>query len=88
MNFFRPSSKLKQKKQIKGELKKAHDRPKTPYQRAINSNEISDKIKTKLKRQFDRLNPFKLQGEMEGKIKHFLNNPTPLIEEFKRAVNN
>ena len=54
MNFFKPSSKLKQKKQIKGKLKKVYDRPKTPYQRVINSNEISDKIKTKLEKQFDR----------------------------------
>ena len=68
--------------------KKVYDRPNTPYKRVINSNKISDKIKTKLKRQFDRLYPFKLQSEMEGKIKHFLNNTTPLIEEFKRAVNN
>ena len=88
MNFFKPSSKLKQKKQIKGKLKKVYDRSKTPYQRVISSNEISDKINTKLKKQFDRLNPFKLQIEMGGKIKHFLNNTTPLNEEIKRAVNN
>ena len=42
MNFFRPSSKLQKKIRINGKVKKVYDNPKTPYQRLLESDKISD----------------------------------------------
>jgi len=81
MNFFRPSSKLQKKVRVNGIIKKVYDIPKTPYQRLLESDKIPADEKEKLKSQFVRLNPFKLQSEMVAKIKHFINKTTSIFEE-------
>lgn len=88
MNFFRPSSKLIKKVRINGKVKKVYDNPKTPYQRLIKSDKISDIEKEKLKSQFVKLNPFKLQSEMVTKIKQFINKTTSIFEETKSTTFN
>lgn len=88
MNFFRPSSKLQKKVRINGKVKKVYDYPKTPYQRLLESDKISDAEKEKLKSQFDELNPFKLQSSMVTKIKQFINKTTSIFEESKSTTFN
>lgn len=88
MNFFRPSSKLIKKVRINGKVKKVYDNPKTPYQRLLESDKISDGEKEKLKSQFVKLNPFKLQSEMVTKIKQFINKTTSIFEETKSTTFN
>lgn len=88
MNFFRPSSKLQKKVRINGKIKKVYDNPKTPYQRLLESDKISDTEKEKLKSQFNKLNPFKLQKDMVIKIKQFINKTTSIFEETKSATFN
>ncbi|MFQ6678840.1 MAG: integrase, partial [Fidelibacterota bacterium] len=83
MNFFRPSSKLLEKVRINGKVKKVYDYPKTPFQRLLESDIISDAEKEKLKSQFAKLNPFKLQSSMVTKIKQFINKTTSIFEETK-----
>ncbi|MCH7733326.1 MAG: integrase, partial [Candidatus Marinimicrobia bacterium] len=83
MNFFRPSSKLQKKVRINGKVKKVYDNPKTPYQRLLESDKISYAEKEKLKSQFAKLNPFKLQSSMVTKIKQFINKTTSIFEETK-----
>ena len=88
MNFFRPSSKLQKKVRINGKVKKVYDYPKTPYQRLLESDKISDSEKEKLKSQFESLNPFKLQEAMVTKIKQFINKTTGIFEETKSTTFN
>ena len=67
-NFFLPSSKLLEKKRIVSKTIKRYDTPKTPYQRVMESTDISDEIKHSLKKQFEQLNPFELRNAMEKKL--------------------
>jgi hypothetical protein len=69
LNFFSPSMKLVEKKRIASKTVKRYDDPKTPYQRALESPDISQEIKNKLKSQMKGLNPFELRSAMEKKLK-------------------
>lgn len=67
-NFFMPSVKLQVKERIGSKIVKRHDSPKTPYQRILDSQFISDQTKQLLKEQFQKLNPFKLRKTIDQKI--------------------
>jgi hypothetical protein len=69
-NFFCPSVKLLEKKRIGSKTIKKHDIPKTPYQRLIESDYISCKVKEQLTKTFNSLNPFDLHKAIMLKIKH------------------
>ena len=67
-NFFMPSVKLLEKKRIASKTIKRYDTPKTPYQRVMESTDISKEVKLSLKKQFEQLNPFRLRKAMEIKL--------------------
>jgi hypothetical protein len=67
-NFFILSVKLLSKERIASKTIKRHDKPKTPYQRILESNHIPKKTKGKLKAIFKTLNPFKLKMTIDDKI--------------------
>ena len=67
-NFFMPSVKLIEKKQIAAKTIKRYDKPKTPYQRVMESKDVSPAQKQALKEQFEGLNPFRLRKAMEKKL--------------------
>lgn len=71
-NFFMPYSKLKSKKREGSKTIKKYDKPKTPYQRVIESKDINDVIKQELTKTFRQLNPFDLQEIMSQKIKKII----------------
>ena len=68
-NFFIPSIKLIAKKRDGAKIKKRYDKPKTPYQRVIESPYVSEQTKAELNTRFESLNPFELQKRMFTKIK-------------------
>jgi hypothetical protein len=68
-NFFIPSVKLMAKYRLRSKVIKKYDQPKTPLQRVLESEEIDQKTKTMLTRQFEKSNPFDLQKRMAVKIK-------------------
>jgi len=68
-NFFIPSQKCVSKLRIGSKIKKVFDKPKTPYQRVMESNQIDEKIKIKLKMSYENLNPYELQKNLFDKIK-------------------
>jgi hypothetical protein len=72
-NYFLPSVKLIQKQRIDSKIIKKHDKPKTPFERIIDSDYIEQEIKSNLKKQFESLNPFQLQKNMKKKINRILN---------------
>lgn len=67
-NFFIPSVKLLSKERIASKTIKHHDKPKTPYQRILESKHIPKQTKDKLKAIFKTLNPFKLKRTIDEKI--------------------
>jgi hypothetical protein len=68
-NFFCPSVKLIAKERIGSKTIKRHDIPRTPYQRIMLSNHISESIKQSLAKELETLNPFVLRQTMEAKLK-------------------
>jgi len=72
-NFFLPSMKLYSKERVNGKVIKKHLAPKTPLQRLLESNTLTKKKESELKKKFENQNPFELQKELERKIKEILN---------------
>jgi len=72
-NFFCPSVKLIEKKRVASKVFKRYDKPKTPYQRVLESTEVSNAQKQALKEQFAGLNPFRLRKAMEKKLQEIFN---------------
>jgi hypothetical protein len=71
-NFFIPSVKLIQKYRDGAKIVKVYDKPKTPVQRLLESEHITDETKKRLTRKAKELNPFQLQKQMEKNIKKLL----------------
>lgn len=69
-NFFRPVMKIESKEKINNSVcKKKYDIAKTPYQRLIDSNQISNKRKQELTVLYLSLNPMTLKRIIDEKIK-------------------
>jgi len=68
-NFFLPSVKLIEKERSGSNTIKKHDKPKTPYQRIMESQYIPKNTKDALTKQLELLNPFELRNIMEIKLK-------------------
>lgn len=67
-NFFYPTLKLIKKIKVDGKYRKKYETAKTPYQRILESKTIPKDVKTKLKLEYESLNPAALQRSMEVKI--------------------
>ena len=57
-NFFLSFVKLVEKKLVDGRAMKRYDQPKTPYQRVLESPDVSASLKRSLKEQFENVKPF------------------------------
>jgi hypothetical protein len=67
VNFWYPSIKIIRKERLQnGKLKKEYDVPKTPYQRLLESPDISDSVKDELRRRAALTNPIS-QKRLENK---------------------
>jgi hypothetical protein len=56
LNFYYPSVKIIEKIRIGARVKKKYDPPKPPYQRLLESTDVNDSVKEKLRRQAQKLN--------------------------------
>lgn len=65
VNFFMPSAKLLEKKRDGAKVTKRYDRARTPYQRVLDSPQISQSTKRKLRRHYATLNPAELKRQIE-----------------------
>ncbi|MCA9438408.1 MAG: DDE-type integrase/transposase/recombinase [Candidatus Omnitrophica bacterium] len=63
-NFFQPSMKLIEKRREGSRVYKRYDRPQTPYQRLMGSDDVSQEIKQQLEDQFQALNLAALNREI------------------------
>ena len=66
-NFFSPVMKLIKKERVGSKVKRKYDIPKTPYQRLIESGQISEEAKRKLQILYQSLNPAELKRKIEEK---------------------
>ncbi len=67
-NLFLPQLKLKSKTRIGGHLKRQYEPAKTPYQRLLDSGQLSEVQAKKLKAIYEQLNPAKLKRQIEFKL--------------------
>ena len=65
-NFFIPVTKLISKKRVGSKVTKKYDKARTPFRRVLESEHIDDKIKARLEREYDSLNPVKLKKNIAG----------------------
>jgi hypothetical protein len=70
-NFYTPSVKLIKKYRVGAKIKKEYEKPKTPYQRLMESGQLSLKEQSDLVKRKSRLNPFKLRRELDEKLNRF-----------------
>lgn len=63
-NFCLPTIRLKSKVRIEGRIKRVYDKPLTPYQRLMDSQQIGRKVKRELKAIYEGLNPAALQRRL------------------------
>ncbi len=70
-NFFIPQYKLKSKVRIGSKIKKKYDKPKTPYQRLLDSN-IEEAKKQKLREQYEALSYPILKRQKDDLIASFI----------------
>jgi len=63
-NFFQPVVKLVFKTRTGSKVSKKYDEAKTPYRRVLECSDIDDKIKARLKKQYDCLNPAELKRKI------------------------
>ena len=64
VNFFLPSQKLEQKVRRGSRVSKRYSPAKTPYQRVLESTEVSTSCQRKLRAQYGKLNPAQLHREI------------------------
>jgi len=72
-NYFFPTFKLIEKTRVNSKIKKKYEKPKTPYQRLLESPDINDETKAELRAVYSSLNPFQLKNTVEKKLKKIFN---------------
>lgn len=77
VNFFMPSQKLVEKIRQGSRVKKRYDEARTPYRRVLDSEQVSESCKKKLRAQYQKLNPAELH-------RHILRLEEALLEKGKQ----
>jgi hypothetical protein len=64
-NFFQPTMKLKSKTRVGGKIQRQYDEPRTPYQRLLQSHQLSIKANQALRDQYESLNVAELRRNID-----------------------
>jgi hypothetical protein len=64
-NFFQPTMKLQSKERVGGKIHRTYDAPKTPYQRLVDSGQLSAAAEKRLRKQYESLNVVELRRRVE-----------------------
>src|SRR5882724_8537570 len=71
-NHFKPTFKLLRREKKAGKTKRIYEaKPLTPYQRLLDSSDISEETKARLKAEHAQLDPFALKKSIEHKLRTF-----------------
>lgn len=84
-NLFQPVRKLIKKERIGSKVTKRYDEAKTPYQRVLESPDIKEEIKVKLKNQYAMLNPAELKRKI-SKLQNRLLKLNSLKQEARKGI--
>ena len=68
-NYFCPTLKLKEKVRINSRYVKKYEQPQTPYQRLLDSSDVSNEAKRSLEKVYNSLNPFILKRKIDDKLR-------------------
>lgn len=69
-NFFQPTFKLKEKIRDGGKIRRKYEIAKTPYRRIMESSQIKEEEKNKLKEVYESLNPAELKRNLDKKLRN------------------
>ena len=75
-NFFQPVLKLKAKVRSGGKIHREYDQARTPYQRLLDSGQLSQRAEKRLRREYESLNV----AELKRKVEELRNQLFDLIE--------
>lgn len=67
-NFFQPVMKLVSKERVGGKVRRKYDKPKTPFQRLMESGQISEEKKVQLEATYLSLNPAELKRKIDARL--------------------
>ena len=67
-NYFLPNTKLTKKQRVESKIIKKHDKPATPYQRLMKSEDLSKQKKNEITEIYNSLNPFELKKAIKKKV--------------------
>ena len=71
-NHFKPTFKLVKREKKNGKTKRSYEKkPRTPYARLLDSPEITQTTKARLRTEHAALDPFALKKSIEAKLKKF-----------------
>ena len=71
-NHFKPTFKLIKREKKDGKIKRIYEaQPKTPYQRLLDSPDIAEDTKARLRTEHALLDPFALKKNIEAKLRKF-----------------
>jgi hypothetical protein len=71
-NHFKPTFKLLRREKHNGKTKRIYEpKPQTPYQRLLESSDLPEATKARLRAEHARLDPFALKKNIEAKLKTF-----------------
>ncbi len=65
INFFQPVMKLTTKERVGSKVQKRYDTAKTPYQRVLDSDQVADEVKHRLREQYRSMTPAALWRTIE-----------------------
>ena len=70
-NFFTATKKQIEKTRVGAKFKRKFDKPRTPYQRVLDDETVSQIQKEQLRATYAQLNPFELKKSLDRKLKTF-----------------
>ena len=71
-NHFKPTFKLLKREKKNGRTKRIYEQtPQTPYERLLESPDIAEASKVKLREQHAGMDPYELKKRIEAKLKKF-----------------
>ena len=85
-NYFMPQMKLISKDRVGSKVKKKYDKPKTPFQRIMESDAYPEDQKEQLRKIKATLNPIELQAELQKKLAYFHKQNDAYNERIKKVT--
>jgi hypothetical protein len=76
-NFFQPVMRLQEKEYVSSlQYRRKYDQAKTPFDRLVEKNILSENTRQRLETQREQTNPMDLRNQIDGLIAHLLSLPT------------